>query len=87
MARPKTHAQNGDRIALSVLESPGVTENRTRQEHRVGSGNVRSGQAHAMVRAARFPAAKPVAIGRATPETANTRQSGRRDTNRNFCLR
>jgi hypothetical protein len=48
MARSRTHADNDDRIARSVLESPGVTANRTRRERRVASGNVRAGQAHAM---------------------------------------
>jgi hypothetical protein len=35
-------------MARSVLESERITENRTRQERRVGSGNVRAGQARVM---------------------------------------
>lgn len=41
MARRRTQEESDDHIARSVLDSPGVTEDRTRQEHRVGSGNRR----------------------------------------------
>jgi len=50
MTRRRTHEESDDHIARSVLESPG-TEDRTRQEHRIGSGNRRGRQAQAMRKA------------------------------------
>jgi hypothetical protein len=48
MARPRSDDESDDHIARSVLGSPGVTANRTRQEHRIASGNRRGRQARAM---------------------------------------
>ena len=48
MARSRSKRESDDRIGNSVLESEDATENRTRQERRSGSGNVRAGRARTM---------------------------------------
>jgi hypothetical protein len=69
-------SRNKTEMTVALVESEGLTKNRTRQERRVGSGNVRAGQAH------RIKNVGAVSSSKTGPDSASNRKGDRTRANK-----